>query len=424
MPGGDIGSRGWRRTTAWLASYRVGSDLFAKGVMLAVTVAAARRLSLEQFGAFGLASTVGWLTAVVADAGLQMHVARSVARAPEQADYSLGRWLPVRLASLVVTVAAGVVTLRLAAPAGMSLTALVAIAAAYAVNGLTEFLSHVLRGLQRTDVESAIALAQRTLLAVLAAIALWRWPGLSGLGLALLVSGLAGCLATFLIVRRLTARAPRTASTGGRWREFVHASLPIGAATLLSALYFRIDVLLLEHWRGVGDVGLYNAMFRVIDARRLLPAAWLAVTLPALCRADDLRVMTRLASSLAMAAVAATLVAWVASPALVPAVFGAAYADGVAPLRVLLLAYPLMTLNYVLSSQLIAWNRHGAWLRCCGGALVVNVLVNAKLIPSLGMTGAAWATVWTEVFISAGCALALLRAPSLKFMDDAAVEVP
>jgi Na+-driven multidrug efflux pump len=43
----------------------------------------------------------------------------------------------------------------------------------------------------------------------------------------------------------------------------------------------------------------------------------------------------------------------------------------------------------------------------CGAALIVNVGVNARLIPVLSAAGAAWATLWTEVFLTAGCAWAL-----------------
>jgi hypothetical protein len=33
--------------------------------------------------------------------------------------------------------------------------------------------------------------------------------------------------------------------------------------------------------------------------------------------------------------------------------------------------------------------------------------LNARLIPALSFTGAAWATVWTEALLTAGCLAAL-----------------
>jgi len=39
----------------------------------------------------------------------------------------------------------------------------------------------------------------------------------------------------------------------------------------------------------------------------------------------------------------------------------------------------------------------------------VNLALNARLIPGLSIDGAAWATLGTEVFLTAGCAVALAR---------------
>ena len=51
---------------------------------------------------------------------------------------------------------------------------------------------------------------------------------------------------------------------------------------LISALYFRIDVYFIERWQGLEAVGGYNAVFRLVEAMRLLPAAVMAVTFPML----------------------------------------------------------------------------------------------------------------------------------------------
>jgi O-antigen/teichoic acid export membrane protein len=45
-------------------------------------------------------------------------------------------------------------------------------------------------------------------------------------------------------------------------------------------------------------------------------------------------------------------------------------------------------------------------------ALAVNLLLNVFMIPALSIEGAAWATVWTEVVVSVGCAIAIWRVVS------------
>jgi O-antigen/teichoic acid export membrane protein len=182
----------------------------------------------------------------------------------------------------------------------------------------------------------------------------------------------------------------------------------IGAGTVLSALYFRIDLFLVELWRGTEAVALYNAVFRLVEALRLAPAAVIAVLLPAIFQARDRRMSVRLAAVLTSGAI---LVAWllaVLAPRLVPAIYGPSFSGAVPAFQILMLSFPLMSLNYVLTHQLLGWHGHRVWAASCAVALVFNVLLNAELIPSIGIAGAAWATFWTEALITAAASLALL----------------
>ena len=93
--------------TAALVTYRAASDIVGKAAFFVVTIIAARRLSADQFGVFALGTTIGWMAVVASDFGLQLHLARVVARAPEAAGVELRRWLKARVglaaAALLVT---------------------------------------------------------------------------------------------------------------------------------------------------------------------------------------------------------------------------------------------------------------------------------------------------------------------------------
>jgi len=182
---------------------------------------------------------------------------------------------------------------------------------------------------------------------------------------------------------------------------------PIGAGIVLSALYFRLDLFFVEYWHGVEAVALYNAVFRLVEAMRLLPAAVLAVVFPLLCRAGDLRPLARLAAGLFAGGAAVALV--VAGPAgwLVTLFYGPSYAAATPAFRVLLVAAPLFFLNYALTHQLIGWDRQKVYAGVSAAALVANLTLDVALVPRFGLVGAAWATVATEVVVTAGCVAAL-----------------
>ena len=71
-------------------------------------------------------------------------------------------------------------------------------------------------------------------------------------------------------------------------------------------------------WSGTESVALYNAVFRLVEALRLFPAAVLAVMLPSLVRAGDLRPLARVAVPVTAFAIAATGVLWIAAGWLIP----------------------------------------------------------------------------------------------------------
>ena len=386
--------------------YRAATDLVAKSAIFLVTVVAARRLSRSDFALFALASTLGWLASVAADFGLQLHLARAVAQTPDAARALLARWWPIRAATGAVALAGAIAALPLtgATATWPSLFFLLT----YAANGATEFLYYYFRGHARTDLESTLTLAQRSAMLLLALAALAVAPGAYWLSVAMLAPALAGLAAALLLARGLGGDGDTTVRPFvPRGPAFVRDVAPIGVGILLSALYFRIDVFLLQQWSGEAVVGVYNAMFRLVDALRLFPAAVLAVALPALSRAGDRRPLVALAIPMTVAATVATAAGWLLAPWLVHALYGAAFDDGVPTLRLLLLSLPLMALNYALTHQLIGWHGHRAYAGICAAALAANLVLNWRWIPLIGMRGAAWSTLWTEVLLTLGCLVAL-----------------
>jgi O-antigen/teichoic acid export membrane protein len=414
-----------RRPQAALVAYRAFSDVAGKGAFFVVTLVAARRLSQDAFGLFSLGTTVGWIAAVATDFGIQLHLARAVAQRPGDAVRLLRAWLRIRLwtAGLALaTVAAG---LAIASPSPAFSRAIVLFTLVYVVNGLIEFLHYFYRGLARSDLESTLTLWQRIAMMMLAVAALWWWPDVTVLAVAMAIPALVTFGYSARLAQRLAGSTGSTGSSGsmgsraaGELRDSLGSVVPIGAGIVLSALYFRIDVFLVQAWQGTTAVALYNAVFRLVEALRLFPAAVLAVALPVLFKATSRQVLVKLSSILTAAALAVSLTLWVSAGIVIPMLYGNRYADAVPAFRVLLLAFPLMSLNYALTHQLIGWHGHRAYAVMCAAALAFNVALNLKLIPSIGILGAAWATVATELVITLGCVISLARISNLSSVSN------
>jgi O-antigen/teichoic acid export membrane protein len=407
-----------------LVAYKATADVVSKTVTLLVTITAARVLAPEAFGVLALAMTTGWLLGVASDAGLPLFLARAVARGDGAVPQVLRDLMRLRGALGLAALVAGLAVAVLWAPAS-SVAAFTLVVVAQLAGAVLETLSHVYRGLGRSEIESTLTLAHRLLTAMLASLALFLWPTLLALSVALVIPPVAALVVSFAIAARLSPdeRPPSPQPSATRhWtpRRMLRDAAPIGLGILVSALYFRCDVYFLQYWRGLETVGMYNAVFRLVEATRLLPAAALAVVFPDLCRASTSRPMTRLAIVLGGAGALAMAFTFTAAEGIVHLTYGGAYYGAIDVLRVLSLSMPLFFINYALTHQVIAWDGQRRYLLISSAALVANVAANVLLIPAYGMAGAAWATLITEVVVSMGCLIAV-RSGAARTADKSAV---
>ena len=350
--------------------------------MFIVTVVAARQLTRDDFGLFALASTLGWLGSVAADFGIQVHLARAVSQHPESGKDLLRRWLPVRIATGLAALMLAWLAIVVLGVAPRAALPMLYFMLAYAAGGLTDCLYYFFRGLDRTDLESTLTLAQRGGMFVLAVAALWWRPDVALLGQAMLVPALAVLLVAGYAAWRLALRhggqrqsdsdpvEPRVfLERGSDWRRHPALGPLFQDRRLLARAVERDD--------GRGAVQRRVPRRRCAAAvpgcraRRgaagALPCRRFKAAHPARRTIDRGRLWRRGRSRLTAS--------WV-----VPAIYGAPYADAVQPFRTLLLALPLMALNYALTQQLIGWHGQRAYATVCAGALAFNLLLNWQLI--------------------------------------------
>jgi O-antigen/teichoic acid export membrane protein len=391
------------------------ADAAGKAGMLVITVVAARRLNPDPFAILAFAMATGWLLGVATDAGLSMYLARETAREPRRGRHFVFEIVSLRAGLAFLGATIGVVATPSLVPRHWRMQ-FVLIVAAQLCGAVLETIAHYFRGLQRSEIESAIHAAYRLAMLTLALFVLWQWRRLDYLAIAMLVPGVIAIAVSVIVALRLAIRLePDTTDSRKRFpasggltpSRFFREVFPLGAAVLISALYFRIDVYFIQQWHGFQPVGGYNAAFRLVEALRLLPAAVMAVTFPLLVQSRDINLVRRIGLMLAIAGGALALVCAAGAPAIMPLVYGVQYAYAVPAFAVLSLALPLFFLNYALTHQVIGWDGHREYLAIVTMALGGNIAANILLVPGRGLVGAAIATVITEVIVTAGCLFAL-----------------
>jgi len=205
----------------------------------------------------------------------------------------------------------------------------------------------------------------------------------------------------------LTAAAPSLA-------EVARSAWPFALSGVFYNVYYQSDVMMLGWLRGPEAAGIYNVAFAVMAAVYLVPSiVHQRYLLPKLHRwiehdKPKLLAVYRFGNGATLAlgvAVAALLLAL--SPFAVRLVFGEDYAEAGRVLQVLALAVPGRYLATSVGAVLATADnmRRKVWLM--GLSALVNLTLNLLLIPRIGATGAAIATVASETVLLVSYLLAV-----------------
>jgi O-antigen/teichoic acid export membrane protein len=169
-----------------------------------------------------------------------------------------------------------------------------------------------------------------------------------------------------------------------------------------STMIHTIDTLALGAFRiQSASIGAYRVGAMVYAVLSMVPAAVMHTAFPHLVRMTGERekfsaLYTSILKRLIPYGLAAAVVGLVVMPALIAPVFGVEYRDATVFVRIFSAGLPMRALVLCAGSTILAIGRPGLNLLLLVFSGGLNVLLNIKLIASLGTVGAAWATLATE----------------------------
>lgn len=404
---------------------KLGSDLTGRLLQYVLLWVAARQLSQGDFGDFTFALSIGYMLAQVADFGLQMFVQRELARLlsagddgqhrftdPAAAGRMIGGGLLLKSGLAIIAMLLIVVAVFLE-PVG-NRGALLLLGLAMVLGTGLDYLSYCFRAFGKLGWEAWAGLVARTLNLALGVALLALGTGVWGLALAYMVATLAAIVVSYRLLLRYVR--PLWSVDWAYWRRSLTQPTAVGIGVIFSIISFRVDNLLIPPILGREALAVYNVAYKLFEPSLIVPGVLLAATFPLLARSAheaaprpnalrDLLGQTQFAL-LTLGVLAALLLAILAVP-LVGLLYGPAYAASAPILAWLALACVPMYLNYGLTNFLIAIDKPRLYAIFTLVSLFVNIGTNLALIPILGPTGAALATIATELSLLALCALAI-----------------
>jgi O-antigen/teichoic acid export membrane protein len=365
-----------------------------------VTLLLARSLGDAGFGRWSTLLAVVQIASYVGDFGLEQVAVRHAASKPEEEADWIAALLTFRLALTVpVMVATVIVQLLIASSAEMAAAGLILTVTllAGAVNILRVTFQLRVRNwltVLTTTVNSLVWAAGVVIIAA-------HDGGLVAFSLAFLGAAVVSVALTAVLALRIVPVRLRGATR--HWRELLRVGVPVGIAGMLMTVYLRLDQVLLFLIAGAKESGLYAAAYRILDQAQYIPNAAMITFLPIIASAwpaDAARVRrlsTGIAEGMALISLPALGFSIVAAEPTMRLLFGPAFVEAAPALPILMAAFVCVAFSTLFGYLVVIVELQRKLIVYAGISLVVNIALNAVLIPLFGFVGAAVATLVTEL---------------------------
>lgn len=392
------------------------SGAYVIGILLSLVSAPllVRHLGVAGYGRYVLVNTIVVLFAGLVDAGLLTIAQREyVVRSGEDREHTMRDLLGLRL---VLTGSAVAVAIGFTAVAGYGSTLVIG-AVLCSTGLLIVAVQHMattplIAGL-RMGVTSALDILSATVtVALVVVLVVLDAPLLAFLGVGAITASMTLAI-TLRLVRGQISLRPRFDRAA--WKTLLKDSLPYVAAAAITALYFRLALVILSQVSSAFETGIYATGFRLLEVVLGVPGMLISAAFPVLAHAadtDDERLRYQIGR---MWEVALIVGVWFVVAIELLAPFGLevlAGAQGDLSVPVLRVQAPavLATFFAVASAfPLLALRRHKEVLVANAAALVVGVVGTALLAPPHGAVGTAAATLMAEVVLGIAMTIQLHR---------------
>lgn len=380
-PTGEAAPRSYRFRAEVAIMFSCRAAAMVLGATQSIIIA--RALGPSGRGAIAAAVGLAMILAQLGSLGMTNGNAVLVARHAVRADALVAASAWVCAAAAVVLAGAGLVV-RVAAPA--ALQGVTGLALALALGALPFMLVNtalqgILLGQGRTITFNALTVAAAAVpvATLLAARALATLAPTGVLAIAL-AAHVCTTVLSIAVIGRLPARRPDV----GLMRSLVRAGMRLYAAMLLAFLVVRVDILLVNAYKGPETVGYYAVAVSFVDALILLPSVVGLGLFSRVVREQGTRLTARVLRASAIGLVPVCLLAAAVVPPLIDLLYGSTFHESRALFLWLVPGVYALGLTTVISQHYAARSFPGTLLAGWVGGLVLNIVLNVALLPGHG----------------------------------------
>ena len=371
------------------------------GVGMLVLVWVARYLGPEQFGLLNFALAFTGLFGAIATLGLQGIVVRDIVRHPEEARLTLGTAAMLQLVAGFLSFLLILGAIAYLRPDDALARTIVTILGAMMLLKASEIAVYWFE----SQVQSKYTVwVQNGVFLVFAAVKVGlivHEAPLTSFVWAMLVEAVAVAFFLLLVMSKRGNSLMKLRFNRVRGTSLLRDSWPLILSGIAITIYMKIDQIMLGQMIDDEAVGIYSAATRISEIWYFIPGAIVASTFPTILEAKKInktlyeKKIISLLRLLIILAIVISVVFSIASNKIVELLFGDGYLESANILIIHIWTGVFVSIGLVAGNWFLAEGRQLHILQITILAAIMNTILNAFLIPSFGVIGAAFSTLFS-----------------------------
>lgn len=371
-----------------------------------VFLAIARQHGEEAFGQFTLAHTFATIFLLFADFGFDVLLTTEIARERDKAVNYFRQYFSLKLVFSLAAVA-GMWIIAFTNNLSQDARTLIFLFSFFMLfTALTNFISALYKGFEKLEYETYVSVINNVGLLVIIIILLILNTNLITISIGFVFSRLLGITVSIMFSRRVLPEIKYSLIFSG-FKKVQKKVFVFGFHLLFVALYFQIDTVLLGYLKGDAEVGVYQAVFKIILLPLIIIDMLTNALTPVLTRLHeenrDLweKLSYYFSKILLFIVLPITLIFFIYPEQIVSILYGKNNFLGAIPIfRVFAFTLFVRFTFEIFALDLTTSNNQHIRMWVAISATIINVVLNIIVIPKYGSYGAAVVSLITNLFVS------------------------
>lgn len=368
------------------------------------TILIARYLGVNEFGIYSFAISFASIIGLIIDLGLTTYMIRDVSRKPELSSCYMGKIIPLRIVLSLISFIIGLIILLVMGKDRITIL----VSLFFIIESIVMVMGVLYQGefqaFGKVKYQTGGTVINTVVLLTCIIATIYFDLGIIFVAISYIMGYSA--MLIYLVIKGIQhISTPKLSIDFDFWKKSIKISLPFALTTVFTILYYSIDTVMLSLIVGDAATGVYNAAYKIITVLTTFFSVYQNVVFPLMSKMfTDSKEMLKKSfvksiKYLSLIIIPISFGIMVYSNQIITLFFGEGYILSGDVMKILVWTVCWLFINGAATTLLNSSNKELLVTKIYSIAVVVNIILNATLIPFYSYNGAAFTTVISEIVI-------------------------